>query len=284
MDRGTKLKHSAVALLGAAALTACGTQTVDGTGAGSGAVKNDVAVTGVRWVPESVTVDGKKYPLPPDADAHVEFEPGRAEGPGGKSGGSAGCNSLGADVEVEGDTVTVSDVAMTEKGCAEDVQRFEERFAEVFTGALTAELSGKGETLVLTKDNGDSITFGPEPPGPQEPLEGTEWVVTGLVDGGTAKSLPAEVEGKAHFTIGEDGRAGGSLGCNGFSTEAAVKGDRIEFGEIASSRRMCPGPVMKTENELREILSGKVTHDREDGTLTLTTDSGKGLTATAARK
>ncbi|GAA2472992.1 hypothetical protein GCM10010406_05920 [Streptomyces thermolineatus] len=276
-----------MALLGVAALAACGAQNSGGLLADDDTVSADPPLLGIRWVPQSVTVDGKTYSRPPEADAHIEFELGETDGPGGNSGGVAGCNDIGADVTVDGDILTVSDVAMTEKGCAEDVQRFEERFAEVFTGDLTTTFSDGNDTLVLTGHNGDSITFTQKPQKPQPsqaPLRGTTWTVTALVDGGTAKSLPAEVKGKAHFTIGEDGRVGGSLGCNGFSTEAAVKGDRIEFGEIASSRRMCPGPVMKTENELREILSGKVTHDREDGTLTLTADSGKGLTATAARK
>ncbi|MBA2950057.1 META domain-containing protein [Streptomyces sp. PSKA28] len=276
--------YAAVALLGTAALTACGNQP------GSGQVGGDVQVADTRWVPEKVTVDGKDIPLPEEAhNAHVTFKPGAAkpgEG-GGQSGGSVGCNSIGADVEVEGDLVRVSDLASTEMGCPGPVQDFEERFTSIFHGDLKAKVTepeGKPKTLTLTSDNGDSITLRSEA---APPLKGTKWTVdalTGKGAEGTAESLPKAARGRAYLVLSKDGTVRGSLGCNTFSGKATVKDGAqgtIEFGRLATTRKLCSAPVMRTENAIKEILDGKVAYEKEHDVLTLTADSGKGLTTRA---
>ncbi|QKW08770.1 META domain-containing protein [Streptomyces sp. NA04227] len=150
--------YALAALLALPALGACGSEKADG-GAGSRTVGGDVAVTKTRWTPRTVTVDDRAYTVPPKTDAYVRFKPGKTPGAGGNSGGSTGCNQLGADVALAGDRLTVSDIAMTKMGCLGALGRFEERFVEVFHGELRAELSADGRDLTLSKDNGDSITF-----------------------------------------------------------------------------------------------------------------------------
>ncbi|NBM18442.1 META domain-containing protein [Streptomyces sp. GC420] len=280
--------YAAVALLGTAALAACGTQTKDGGGSAGTTVAT--SVTGTRWVPEKITVDGKDHPLPDKAEnAFVKFEPegAKTDETGGGTAASVGCNHIGADVEIEGDTIRVTDVAMTEMACADELMKYEERFAGVFSGELKAKIDkGEGEdgkaveTLVLTRENGDSITLRAQP---APPLEGTRWTVDAFVtkgQDGTAESLPEAARGRAHLTFAEDGgKVSGNLGCNNFSGEVTIKGGTISFGDLATTRRLCAGPVMKTEDRLRKILSGEVDYELNDGTLTLTADTGKGVTA-----
>ncbi|OAH14972.1 heat-inducible protein [Streptomyces jeddahensis] len=286
--------YAALALTGTVALAACGTQT----GGGSGTVGGDVPVAGVRWIPEKLTVDGKDIPLPEGArNAHVTFKPGTAkqgEG-GGQSGGSVGCNSIGADVEVEGDTVRVSDVASTEMGCPGPVQEFEEGFVRIFSGDLEARITepeGEPKILTLTSHDGDSITLSSEA---APPLTGTTWTVDALTTGkgadAAAEPLPQAARGKAYLVLSKDALTGdgtvhGSLGCNTFSGKATVSDGSdgtIEFSRLATTRKLCSAPVMKTENEIKEILDGKVAYDKEHDVLTLTADSGKGLTARAEK-
>ncbi|AVH57844.1 MULTISPECIES: META domain-containing protein [Streptomyces] len=293
MKRTTKnLKYAAAALAGTAVLAACGTES-GSAGGGSGEVGGDVDIAGIRWVPQKVTVDGRDYVLPNGDDrfrvneAHITFKPGAPEPDvmGGESGGTVGCNHFGADVEVEGDTVKVSDLASTEMGCPGPVQEFEERFMSVFRGTHKAavEERGKTRTLTLTRSDGDSITLREGPAEPAPPLKGTRWTIDALLSGkgddATAESLPSGV--KAHLTLAGDGSASGSLGCNTFRAKAVVKDGTIEFGRLATTRIVCAGPVMKTERELTEILSGKVSYQQEHDSLTLTAASGKGLVARA---
>lgn len=167
MKRTTRAKYAAAALAGTAVLAACGT----GSDSGSSSVPDGSAtdIAGIRWVPQKVTVDGKDYVLPKGEqfrvdEAYVTFKPGAADPDvgGGDSGGTVGCNSFGADVEINGDTVQVSDIASTMMGCPGPVQEFEERFISVFRGTLKAVVEERdgSKTLRLTSGKGDSITLG----------------------------------------------------------------------------------------------------------------------------
>ncbi|CCK29078.1 lipoprotein [Streptomyces davaonensis JCM 4913] len=297
MKRTTSVKYAAAALAGTAVLAACGTESGSGSGSvGDGEkTKKATDIADTRWVPQKVTVDGKEYGLPTEDkhfrvdQAYVVLKPGAAEPDvsGGDSGGTVGCNDFGADVEIEGDTVKITDLASTAMGCPGPVQEFEERFLSVFTGTLKAAVEERegAKTLTLTSKDGDSITLG-EGAAKDEPepaLKGTKWTIDTLVSGkgddSTAKSLPKGT--KAHLTLGEDGTASGNLGCNNFRGEAAVKNGTIEFGRLSTTRMLCEGPVMKAEQEMIDILTGKVSYQQKDQTLTLTKASGDGLVAHA---
>ncbi|MFI9580949.1 META domain-containing protein [Streptomyces sp. NPDC052236] len=267
--------NAVTAVAAVLALAACGSESGSGPadsadGAdGGGPTPTALPLTGVHWSVDSLTVDGKKSAAP--AGAHVEITPkGRAEG-------NYGCNHFGADVTVKGDTITVGPGEMTEMGCEENIQSFENALRAAFFGKLKAKLSDG--TLTLTTEKGDAIALTAERPAP---LVGTEWSVTSLVSGETASSLPAGTENKAHLTFGKDGTVRGSLGCNTFTSTAKVSGSKITFGSLATTRMLCPGPEMNLERELIKVLDdGTVTYELGHRGLTLTAANGKGIGATA---
>lgn len=286
-----------MALAGTAVLAACGTESGRGEAGGDGGntkvVNTEDVIADTYWVPQKVTVDGKTYTLPKDDDrfrvdeAHITFKPGTTEPDvsGGNSGGTVGCNSFGADVAIEGDTVKLTDLASTAMGCAGPVGEFEGKFLSVFGGTLKAAVgdSDGKKTLTLKTTGGDSITLREGTPAPSPDLVGTRWTIDTLLSGtgddGTASSLPEDA--KAHLTLTKDNKVTGSLGCNTFNGKATVKDGTIEFGPLATTRKICSQPVMKTERELTEILAGKVSYQQKQESLTLTADSGKGLAARA---
>jgi heat shock protein HslJ len=277
MKRTTYVKYAAAALAGTAVLAACGTESGSGSGAvGEGETKKAPAIADTRWVPQKVTVDGKDYLLPEvkgsSREAEIIFKPGTADPDvgGGESGGSVGCNSIGADAEIVGDTVKISDLVMTLMGCPGPVEEFEQKFVGVFDNDLKAAVQERNgvRTLTLTSPEGDSITLR-DGPAVTPPLKGTRW------------AIQTETDTKAYLTLTGDNAVTGSLGCNTFHGKATVKGGTIEFGRLATTRMVCSGPVMKTERELTEILSGKVSYQQERDSLTLTTASGKDLRARA---
>ncbi|WP_432248913.1 META domain-containing protein [Streptomyces sanyensis] len=247
-------------------LAACGGQT--SSGAASSAVP-DLPLSGVRWSVDAVTVDGRRIPAP--AGAHLEVtDEGRARG-------DYGCNRFGAQVRVQGDTVTVSPGEATEKGCAADVQSFEDGFRALLTGALTGELAD--DRLTLTDRHGDQIALSAA----REPaLVGTEWTVTSLVEGESAASLPEGTRGTAVLAFAEDGTAEGSLGCNRFTADARITGDSVVLGPVAATRKLCDGPGTELERALTAVLeSGALRYRLEQGALTLTAGDGTGLVASA---
>ncbi|MGW2563162.1 META domain-containing protein [Streptomyces sp. NPDC001514] len=260
----------AAAVTALLSLTACGAGS--GSGAGSdgagGSVGPEVPVTGIHWTVHSVTVEGKKTAAP--EGAHIEIDTK------GRATGNYGCNHFGADVTVEGDTITVRPGEMTEMGCPKDLEAFEKAMTKAFSGKLTAKLSDK-DNLTLTTANGDSIALIRQA---DAPLVGTEWTVTSLVTGDIATSLPAGTEKKAHFVFGKDGSVYGSLGCNTFRGTAKISGSEITFGRPATTRRMCPGPEMTLERAVAKVLQGTVTYELQHRGLSLTAKNGEGLAAT----
>ncbi|WP_434591912.1 META domain-containing protein [Streptomyces sp. A5-4] len=267
----TCLPATALALLALTA-TACGTDT--GSDAGSdGTVKPDLAVTGIDWAVESVTVDGKKMPAP--EGARVTIDKGRASG-------NSGCNSFGADAAVKGDTVTVGTVQSTEMACEKDIQKFEGSLQAAFTGKLKGKVAD--DRLTLTTPKGDSIAMSAKPPEPNAELTGTRWNVESLIKGKSVTSLPSDTAGKAELTFDKDGSVGGSTSCNNLSGKAAVAGSTITFSKVATTRKMCVPEAMQTERALLKILGGKADYEIKGSTLSLTAAGGEGLQARAAQR
>ncbi|OKK02872.1 hypothetical protein AMK26_21120 [Streptomyces sp. CB03234] len=272
-QRPPHLTGAAAALvpLLALALTACGTQSGTGSGAGDGStsVRPDVPVTGVHWTVESVTVDGRKTAAP--AGAHVRIDTkGRAKG-------NFGCNHFSARATVQGDTVTLSDTGMTEIGCPEPLQGFEDALKSALTGTLKAKLTD-GE-LTLTTGDGDTIRLSEQPPAP---LVGTKWTVNSLVSGQAATSLPAGTEGKASFVFGKDGSVRGTLGCNQFNASVTTEGSTMTFGRVTTTRKLCRGPEMELERALLKTMKGKVAYTIDHRSLTVTAPDKTGFAAAAA--
>ncbi|MEV7867126.1 META domain-containing protein [Streptomyces sp. NPDC088124] len=289
---GPRVTHiAAVTTAALLALTACGTETKDGSGAGSGtgnragggSVETDLPLTGVRWSVDSVTVDGRKTAAP--AGAGVEISPQ------GRASAQTGCNRISADVTVEGDTVTVGEKDATLVGCDKEMESFEKALDGAFAGKLTAKV--QDEKLTLTTADGDTIALTSEGPEEAAPLAGTRWTVGSLTDDDTATSVPQGAEGKAFFTItlGKEAQAGkdgertgsveGSLGCNRFKAPATVTDTTLTLGRITATRKLCPGPGMTLERQVQKVLEGKVTYELRHRDLTLRTAEGEGIGALA---
>jgi heat shock protein HslJ len=71
----------------------------------------------------------------------------------------------------------------------------------------------------------------------QRVLTGTEWRLVSLGPaGGEADVVPGTT---VTIKFGEDGRVGGSTGCNSYGGTYEVRGDTISFGRLVSTRRAC---------------------------------------------
>jgi heat shock protein HslJ len=111
---------------------------------------------------------------------------------------------------------------------------------------------------------GDSVGAGPA-------VTGVRWAVTDVtVDGRTSKA-PAT----ARLRIGADGKADGSLGCNGFSAQADLDGDRIAFRQLGATEMACTDVPAGFEQTLADTLTdGSLTAHVRGDDLTLTTADG----------
>jgi heat shock protein HslJ len=104
------------------------------------------------------------------------------------------------------------------------------------------------------------------------PVTGVHWTVDTLtVDGRTARAPSG-----AYLRIGEDGRADGNLGCNGFGSTATFEGGRVRFGEMRTTDMGCEKGPMSFERSLsRTFADGSAFTAKADGhRLTLTAGNG----------
>jgi heat shock protein HslJ len=79
-------------------------------------------------------------------------------------------------------------------------------------------------------------------------------------------------------TVGfERGRIAGSAGCNRYFGDLALDGRHIEVGDLASTRMMCPEPVMDREARLLAALSRAERYRFDGGFLVLAGPDGEPL-------
>lgn len=57
------------------------------------------------------------------------------------------------------------------------------------------------------------------------------------------------------ITLGADGRAFGSAGCNHWFATYSLKGEQISFSQAGSTRKMCPPALMEQEQRFLDALS-----------------------------
>ena len=82
-------------------------------------------------------------------------------GPGGQLSGQLGCNSMGGEYTVSGQTVTFTSIYATEMACDEPRMMQEGVALQVLSGTVSFVLSGQaGDNLILTSADGkNTLTF-----------------------------------------------------------------------------------------------------------------------------
>ncbi len=96
------------------------------------------------------------------------------------------------------------------------------------------------------------------------------WRVFSMSEG---PAIPADAEAIFDF---QNGRISGRAFCNRFNASFEREGPEITFGQAATTRMACPGPLMALERTFLDILAAAnaATVDVA-GTLTLRTPDGR---------
>ncbi len=102
---------------------------------------------------------------------------------------------------------------------------------------------------------------------PEPLLQGTLWRIQAASGAeGQPRPIPEDVEATLRF---EAGRVAGSGGCNRFSAECRIDGERLEIGLIASTMMACPEPAASIEAAVLQALALIATWAVEEGSLVL---------------
>ncbi|MEU8704323.1 META domain-containing protein [Streptomyces sp. NPDC048565] len=136
----------------------------------------------------------------------------------------------------------------------------------LLTLAACGSESGSGDS----GDGSGAVRAGPA-------VTGVRWKVSSLTVQGQKSTAP---DG-AHIEIDAEGKATGSLGCNRFTADAGLDGDKVTIGPGTTTGMGCAKDVQRFENALGKALHGElraeVAGEGDERTLTLTTARGDSI-------
>ena len=151
----------------------------------------------------------------------------------------------------------------TEMACEEPLMAQDQWISAFVNGAA---VTLEGDTLTLAKDGVTVTATDKEVAKPDLPVEGTVWMVEGLVSNQAVSSMPAGVEASLVFA---DGKVAVDAGCNKGSGAAEIGDTTITFGPIATTKMFCEGAAGEVEQQVLGVLSGEVAYTVDSDALQL---------------
>lgn len=214
--------------------------------------------------PAAASLEGRTF-LSTDVEGH-DLVPGstvRLTFTDGRIAISAGCNMMGGAYAVADGHLVLGQMMSTDMACEEPLMA-QDTWVASFLGGAAVTLAGD----TLTLGNGDvSMTLTDrEVADPDRPLEGTRWILDGIVTGDAVSSIPAGVT--AAVTI-SNGMMAVETGCNTGSAAVVVTDTTLAIGPLGLTRKACAADAMGVEQAMATVLSGTVGYTIEADVLTL---------------
>ncbi|MDH6282075.1 META domain-containing protein [Prescottella agglutinans] len=263
---------AALALLCAATLTACG-NTADGADTGSTAETSAAAAPAspadALWGRTFLSISVTGSTIPGGGPLEVAFPEHN------HIAMSAGCNRGVSSVDLGGGTVKTGPIATTMMACPGDLAGADKWMTDLFAAQPSWTLTD--DVLTLASQNVTVTLADKKTTEPDRPVVGTTWVVESLITPDAVVTSTALETSAPSLTIGQDGQATGSTGCNRFSGPVRVGDSTITFGKLATTRVACPDDVTDVERAVLHVLDGEVTYTVSGPTMELTRPDGTGL-------
>ena len=189
----------------------------------------------------------------------------------GNLSASGGCNSMGGAYSIAGGRLSVAQMITTDMGCDQPRMQQDQWLASLLNGAT---ITLAGDTLTLEKAPIRLTLLDRKAASPDKPLTGTRWVLDGIVNGGTASSVPAGVTASIQIT---GGRIDADTGCNTGGGPVEVSATSLTIGPMMLTKKACAAGPASVEGAVTAVLAGTVTYAIDADVLTLTTGAA-GLT------
>lgn len=104
-------------------------------------------------------------------------------------------------------------------------------------------------------------------------LSGTTWKLDSYSQGSVMKTALPDVD--TYLTFNKNNQLSGNVGCNSFGGGYSVSGDRITFGQLASTEMYCNATgVMGQESSVLGFLAGEKSFTIVGDVLTITGSDG----------
>jgi heat shock protein HslJ len=231
------------------------------------------SLKGKTYLSTAVTEDGKPKQLVPNSRVRLTFSDD------GRLIADASCNSTQSSVDTSNGKLSLGkELATTAMGCDQPRHAQDAWLTKILLSEPTWKL--EGDRLTVTSGGTTISLTDRKTVEPDLALDGTKWSLETVISGETA-SHQAGSE-KVWITLNGD-RVTGSTGCNDLQGKVARDTGKLTFGEIATTRRACPGDAGKLEQTLLTTLKGDVTYEVDSNRLKLRTASANGLDFTGPR-
>ena len=191
--------------------------------------------------------------------------------------GSGGCNRYSGSATVDGDELTMLEIAVTEMACLEDgVMEAEAAYLAAFTTVDRWALDD--DTLTLTGPDAE-LVFARQAPVEDAALVGTTWQLAELISGDGPDAAVSSTWTDAELVFGEDGRLSGSTGCNRLMGGFELDGEVLVLGPLATTRMACTddGAAEQERQVLAVLDAGPLTVELEGDRLVLRAPDGSAL-------
>lgn len=277
-------RRSALAItacvLGLAVLGAsCGTEVTAGSSGTTGEPDTNATVTtsgtqtpslwGRRFTTKQLTIANDTVNLA-EPGLTLDFsEPGRVTA-------NAGCNTMSAVAKLNGTSLSFEDIASTEIGCTEPLQRNDQLVQRLLATPL--EVSIDGDSLTITGASASATMRTNDPNGSatdDSSIEGSSWVIDTLISGDVAASVPADITDASLLLDG--GRLSMQL-CNAVSATYRLDADVLHVSDISSTKKLCAADVNDFESDVLSVLRDSPSVSLEDGRLVLASGDGPDAT------
>lgn len=266
-----------VALLALLPLAACGDDGGDADGGGS---EEATATTGLEEDPidgrtfEATTLEGEtERTLLPGVPIRLGFADDEITV-------ETGCNRLTGGYSLDGPFLVVSDLGGTEVACSPEIMEQEMWLLQALT-LRPGFTYGPPDSIVLTHERTllTLVDVEATDAAEQQDLAGPTWTADTIIDGESARSLPAGVT--ATVTFADGGTYQVATGCNtGNGTYVATGAGTYTIDPPTLTRERCAEEVMEVEAAIAAVLDGEVSTSITGDRLTLTAgDAGMSFTA-----
>ncbi len=211
--------------------------------------------SGAAPSPSPVGLDGKTYLSTKIAGADlVAGTRVRLAFAGGMLSASGGCNTMSGTYSIDGDRLATNQMSMTQMGC-DDPRMAQDDWLAGFLGNVTFTLAG--DTLTLTSGAVTLTLLDSEVATQDQPIEGTRWVLDGIVSGDAVSSVPNGVAASIRIV---GGQVQVEAGCNTGGGSVEVTADTLTFGGIGLTKRGCEAGPAAVESAVIAVLSGDVAY------------------------
>ena len=229
-------------------------------------VVGEVPLNGTSWTLESYGDPDALQSVPAGMLITADF------GTDGTLTGKSACNSYTTEFSADDGQLSIQPIATTMMACPTGMEQ-EQAYLDLLSTAQTYQIVGT--QLTITSEDGQVLVY----TSANLPLETTQWTLV-AVDG---QSLPTAAPVTLFLTPEDQegqGTAGGTAGCNQYSTAYEHDGVNLSFSEIITTRMMCEEQAMDLEGAYLEALSTSQSFRVVGATLVL--NSAKGVLTFAA--